>query len=103
VATHQHSRGESGLFGRPWPEDLWALESPHRRGADLNDHLQWIWEKVRPHQEYFRAVAAEEDTEVDLFCGYRSDCAECGFEICPEALKITQALDISLQVSVVLT
>jgi hypothetical protein len=103
VATHQHARGEEGLFGRPWPDDLWALESPRPRGADLNNHLQWIWEQVRPHQDYFRALSGEEDTQVDLFCGYRTDCAECGFEICPEALEITQALDIPLEVSVVLS
>jgi len=103
VATHRHARGEEGLFGRPWPEDLWALESPLPRGAALDDHLRWIWEKVRPHRDYFRRLAAEESTEVDLFCGYRTDCAECGFEVGPEALEITQALDIPLEVSVVLS
>jgi len=103
VATHQHARGEEGLFGRPWPEDLWALESPLPPGAALDDHLRWIWEKVRPHRDYFRRLADEDGTEVDLFCGYRTDCAECGFEVCPEALEITQALDIPLEVSVVLS
>jgi len=102
VATHQHARGEEGLFGRPWPDDLWALESPYPRGAALDEHLRWIWNEVRPHQAYFRALAAEEGTDVDLFCGYRTDCAECGFEVCPEALEITQALDIPLEVSILL-
>ncbi|MFB6232321.1 MAG: DUF4279 domain-containing protein [Salinibacter sp.] len=99
--THQHEHGDPGLLGRPWPKDLWALESPRSRGAPLSKHLNWLWEQVRPHQEYFRALAAEEDIDVDLFCGYRSDCAECGFEVRPEALTIVQALEIPLEVSVV--
>ena len=57
---------------------------------------------MRPHQAYFRELAAEESVDVDLFCGYRSDCAECGFEVRPEALKIVQALSIPLEISVVL-
>lgn len=101
-ATHRHRRGETGLAGRPWPEDLWALESSLPRGAPLSDHLDWLWNRVRPHRDYFRALAAEEGIEVDIFCGYRSDCAECGFEVQPDALKIVQALGVPLEVSVIL-
>lgn len=102
TASHQHQHGDPGLFGRPWPKDLWALESPLPRGAALSEHLTWLWEQIRPHREYFRALAAEDEVDVDLFCGYRSDCAECGFEVRPEALEIVQALEIPLEVSVVL-
>jgi hypothetical protein len=100
-ATHRHEHGEPGFFGQPWPNDLWALESPLPPGAALSDHLDWLWERVRPHRDYFRKLAAEDGIDVDLFCGYRSDCAECGFEVQPEALEIVQALDIPLEVSVV--
>jgi len=99
--THQHEHGDPGLLGRPWPRDLWALESPRPRGAALSTHLNWLWERVEPHQAYFRDLAAEEGIDVDLFCGYRSDCAECGFEVQPGALEIVQALEIPLEVSVV--
>jgi hypothetical protein len=101
TATHQHEHGDPSFFDEPWPQDLWTLESPLPRRAALGDHLGWLWEQVQPHQDYFRALAAEEGVEVDLFCGYRSDCAECGFGVQPEALKITQALNIPLEVSVV--
>lgn len=101
TATHQHEHGEPGFFGEPWPKDLWALESPRPPGAALGDHLDWLWTQVQPHQEYFRELAAEEGVDVDLFCGYRSDCAECGFEVQPQALRIVQALSIPLEVSVV--
>jgi hypothetical protein len=100
-STHQHEHGEPGFFGQPWPKDLWALESPLPPGATLSDHLDWLWTQVRPHRDYFRALAAEEGIDVDLFCGYRSDCAECGFEVRPEAVEIVQALEIPLEVSVV--
>ena len=100
-ATHQHEHGEPNLFGESWPNDLWALESPLPPGAPLSDHLDWLWAQVQPHQEYLRALADEDDINVDLFCGYRSDCAECGFEVQPEALEIVQTLDIPLEVSVV--
>ena len=99
--THQHEHGDPGLLGRPWPKDLWALESPLPRGAPLDKHLGWLWERVQPHQAFFRELAAEDGIDVDLFCGYRSDCAECGFEVQPEALEIVQALSIPLEVSVV--
>ncbi len=100
-ATHQHEHGEPSLFGESWPKDLWALESPLPPGAPLSDHLDWLWAQVQPHRDYFRELAAEEGVDVDLFCGYRSDCAECGFEVQPEALEIVQTLDIPLEVSVV--
>jgi uncharacterized 2Fe-2S/4Fe-4S cluster protein (DUF4445 family) len=60
-----------------------------------------LWAQVRPHQDYFRALAAEEGVDVDVFCGYRSDCAECGFEVRPGALTLVRALDVPLEVSVV--
>lgn len=101
TATHQHQHGEPGLLGRPWPKDLWALDAPLPRGAPLSDHLDWLWAQVRPHQDYFRALAAEEGVDVDVFCGYRSDCAECGFEVRPGALTLVRALDVPLEVSVV--
>jgi hypothetical protein len=99
--THRHRKGEAGMLGRPWPNDLWTLESPLPPAAPLADHLDWLWEQVHPHQEYLRALAAEDGVDIDLFCGYRSDCAECGFEMIPESLQIVQALDVPLQVSVV--
>jgi hypothetical protein len=101
TATHRHEHGDPGLLGRPWPKDLWALESPHPRGAPPSTHLNWLWERVQPHQAYFRDLAAEEGVDIDLFCGYRSDCAECGFEVQPDALTIVQSLEIPLEVSVV--
>lgn len=100
--THRHREGEPGLFGRPWPNDLWTLESPLAPHAPLNDHLDWLWDQVRPHQTYFRTLAREDGVDVDVFCGYRSDCAECGFEVVPDSLAIVQALDVPLEVSVVL-
>lgn len=100
--THRHREGEPGLFGRPWPKDMWTLESPIAPSAPLSDHLDWLWDQVRPHQDYVRTLACEDGVDVDVFCGYRSDCAECGFEVAPESLAIIQALDVPLEVSVVL-
>ncbi|WP_158666585.1 DUF4279 domain-containing protein [Salinibacter altiplanensis] len=103
TATHQHAHGEPGFFGQPWPKDLWALESPLPPDTALGEHLEWLWTRVEPHQDYFRGLAAEEGVDVDLFCGYRSDCDECGFEVQPDALNIVQALSVPLEVSVVFT
>jgi len=100
-ATHRHRHGDASLFGRPWPKDLWALESPLPRAASLSDHLDWLWDEVRPHRDYFRGLAEQDDIDVDIFCGYRSDCAVCGFEIRPASLKITQALEVPLEVSAI--
>ncbi|NBB74442.1 MAG: DUF4279 domain-containing protein [Bacteroidetes bacterium] len=101
TATHRHQHGEPSFFGEPWPNDLWALESPLPPGAALSDHLCWLWEQVRPHQAYVRSLVDDDGIDVDLFLGYRSNCGECGFEICPDALAITQALGIPLEVSVI--
>jgi len=43
----------------------------------------------------------DDGIDVDLFLGYRSNCGECGFEICPDALAITQAFGIPLEGSVI--
>jgi len=68
----------------------------------LDDHLSWLWETVRRHMDHLRDLTAEETVDMDLFCGDRSNCAECGFELGPESLQIVQALDIPLEMSVVL-
>jgi hypothetical protein len=101
TATHQHRQGEEGRFGRPWPSDLWTLESPRPPAAPLDDHLAWLWDQIQPHAAFFRSLAAEDGVDMDIFCGYRSDCAECGFEVTPDALTIVHALNVPLEVSVV--
>jgi len=99
--THKHRAGDEGLFGEPWPNDLWTLESMLPPAAPLDDHLDWLWNEVRPHRDYLRDLAVQDDVDMDVFCGYRSNCAECGFELAPTSLQIVEALDVPLQVSVV--
>ncbi len=102
TATVQHRRGELGLDGSPLPNDVWMIRSPLLSECSLSDHLLWIDGQVRPHFGYFRSLV-DAGVEVDLYCGYQSDCDHCGFELVPEALALAHDLGVRLGVGVIVT
>ena len=78
-----------------WSRDLWSLESPLPREEPLSAHLAWLWTQVGPHVDYVRSLIVD-GAAVDIFCGYISDCDHCGFDLDPGAMRLADALGVTL-------
>ena len=98
--TEAHRRGEARRAGSSWPNDVWILKSPLLAERPVSDHLLWLDQTLRPHLDYFRSLV-DAGVEIDLFCGYRSDCDHCGFSVNPEALALAHDLGVQIEVSVI--
>ncbi|MDP4073714.1 DUF4279 domain-containing protein [Acidovorax sp. A1169] len=62
-------KGEPWFAGKRWQEDLWRLDSPLGGVAPLDAHLQWLWQTIAPHQDYFRQlIALSSSAELVLGC-----------------------------------
>ena len=98
-----HRRGEVAheKTGRRWENDIWVLASPLGEEAESSEHLGWLWQRVRPHKDYFRSLV-ESGVEVDVFCGYRSNCDHCGFSLEPDAVEIARELGVRLEFSIII-
>lgn len=101
--SHIHLKGAiaNEKSGRRWPNDIWLLASPLAETAELTEHLNWLWQQVQPHQDYFRLLV-ESGVKMDILCGYRSNCDHCGFGVDPNAVEIAQKLGIRLEFSVII-
>jgi len=98
-----HCKGDLKYPGKSyvWENDIWMLDSPLDRKLELTDHLNWLWNTIKPHSAYFKSLL-ENGIHVDVFCGYRSDCDHAGFEVQPDALEIFTKLHIPFGVSCVI-
>jgi hypothetical protein len=83
----------------PCKEDAWFYESPLPESMPLEDHIGFLWSVVRPHVEYLKGLKSTH--QVDVFCGYRSNCDLAGFEVSSESLALFLALEIPFGVSVI--
>ncbi|MGH7963376.1 MAG: DUF4279 domain-containing protein [Candidatus Binatia bacterium] len=100
--THIHRQGEkpSPYATQPYEHDMWMLKAPLPREELLEKHLLWLKEQLSPHREYLRTLA--ESHTVDIFCGYRTDSDQGGFDLSPEALRLFTELGIRMCVSIII-
>lgn len=66
----------------------------------MSAHLQWLWERIGPHADYFRSLVAD-GVQVDVWCSYTTDCDHGGFTLEPDAAEIARSLGVPLHVSTV--
>lgn len=100
--SHQHRKGDKhGPRSRPFPTDMWALDSGLSEDALLGDHLDALWQKIRGGQAFLRELKSQ--AKVDIFCGYRSNVDHAGFEVPSTSLEMFQALGVPFGVSVIIT
>lgn len=98
--THLHRQGERrGPSSLAWRDDAWHFQPAVSENEPLELHLEALWEVVRPHVEYLKAL--KQRFQVDVFCGYRSNCDTAGFEVSHKCLVLFTALEVSFGVSVV--
>lgn len=67
--THAARKGEPRFAGKRWQEDMWRLDSPLGGVVSLDAHLQWLWQTIAPHEDYFRQlIALSSGAELVLGC-----------------------------------
>jgi hypothetical protein len=56
--------------GARWKHGQWSLESPLDTAADIEDHIEWLLERLLPVRERVAEVLAwDERIKADFFCG----------------------------------
>ena len=99
--THVHRNGDIRSAGaKAYEHDMWSLTAPVPREEPLERHLLWLKEHLSPHRAYIRNLA--DSCTVDIFCGYRTDSDQGGFELSPDALSVFSDLGIRMCVSVII-
>jgi Domain of unknown function (DUF4279) len=99
--THVHRKGErQGPSSAAWRDDAWHFDPALPESEPLERHIESLWEVVRPQIEYLKTP--KERFNVDVFCGYRSNCDTAGFEISHKCLELFTALEVPFGVSVII-
>lgn len=99
--THSHRRGDRRRpTADPWDHDMWSYTVPLPEDRPLEEHLLALWEVLRTHVSYLKHLKRE--LKVDVFCGYRSNSDQAGFEVSHEALVLFTELEIPFGVSIII-
>ena len=95
--THVHLAGDRAFrtSKRLLTEDLWMLDSPLKRRDHWDFHLQWLWEQVKPHADYFKSVLSCA-AWADVCLGCLSSCAWPVLEAHRSGLEIVRQLPLSI-------
>jgi hypothetical protein len=99
-STHLHRKGERrGETSPAWLDDAWHFQPLLPETEPLERHIEALWQAVRPHVEYLKAL--KQHFKVNIFCGYRSNCDTAGFEVSHKCLELFTALEVPFGVSVI--
>jgi hypothetical protein len=99
--TNTHRKGERRHANpnHSYQDDAWHFESPLSELEPLEHHLAALWLIIKPEVEYLKLL--KRNFNVDVFCGYRTNCDHAGFEISHKALELFTALEIPFGVSII--
>jgi hypothetical protein len=99
--TYQHRKGQRhGPQSPAFRDDAWHFEPPVADTEPLERHIEELWQVVRPAVEYLKGLKGH--FQVDVFCGYRSNCDTAGFEVSHRCLELFVALEVPFGVSVII-
>jgi Domain of unknown function (DUF4279) len=96
--THAHRRGELNMIGRPFPHDMWMLNSGLSDAEPLDAHLKWLIETLGPHYDLIRSLKS--NAEISIYCGLNCENDQCGFSLTTDALTIFTELGIPMEVTI---
>jgi uncharacterized protein DUF4279 len=97
--SYSHKKGEVGRIGRVFEFDMWSMKSPLENRMPLGKHLEWISETFEGKYEILQAIKLR--AKIDVFCWVTSG-EQDGFSLSPKALRIISALEIPMEVSLIL-
>jgi len=100
MPTRIHKKGERRTKrSPPYQHDMWSYTPDVNREKPLSVHLDTLWLELQGKVDVINEL--KKCFDVNIFCGYRSDCATAGFIIPHESLTIFQELELPFDVSVV--
>ena len=101
-SSHEHKKGEVRelKLNKRWENSVWILKSPLPKTDSLTKHLEWIWETIKPHIEYFKSLI-DANINIDIFCSYTSDCDNGGFELKPQVYEMLATLKVQIGFSII--
>lgn len=97
-ASHTHRKGDPGMTPRPYPQDLWLLDTPLPHTETLDAHLRWLRQTLAPHYGFLRAL--KETAQVRSYCGFSAD-DRGSFRVSGEGLSLFTELDIDMEIGLV--
>jgi hypothetical protein len=99
--TETHRKGERrGPRSLAYLDDAWHFQPPLPESAALEQHIDALWQVVRPHVGYLKLL--KQRYKVDVFCGYRSNCDHAGVEVPHTSLELFTALEVPFGVSIII-
>lgn len=101
TACHKVGEGFDPITKEAWENNIWYIKSPLPEKRHLDFHLKWLSKLVFPHEAFIQELI-KEGADVDVFCGYRSDCSLCGFDVKPKSLELFVRLGVRMSVSVII-
>jgi hypothetical protein len=97
--SHTHRKGESDRTKDKYRQDMWLLDSPLESERELDIHLRWLEEQLRPNYSYLKSLQTK--AQIDVFCSYTSEGDQAGFSLSPESLSLFTELGIKLELSLI--
>jgi hypothetical protein len=99
--TSVHRKGERREPRSPaYLDDAWHYQPALPESAPLEQHIDALWQVVKPHVEYLKSL--KQRYKVDVFCGYRSNCDHAGIEVSHTCLEIFTALEVPFGLSIII-
>ena len=100
--THSHRKGEKrGAKAAGYRQDMWSYSPPVEKSEPLHRHIDALWLKLKPHKHYI--LELKKSLNVDVFCGYSSNCDTAGIEVPHTSLEMFIELEIPFGVSIIVT
>jgi len=98
--THSHRKGDKyGPRSPGFKHDQWSYSPPIAEERPLEDHINALWEQIRPRRDYI--ISLKKIAKVDVFLGYRSNIDHAGVEVPHTCLEMFTSLEIPFGISIV--
>jgi hypothetical protein len=100
IPTTTGRRGDKvGPRSPPNKGDVWMYRASTPSERDLHEHIDDLWQVLKPHGDFLRRLKAH--ATVEVFLGYSSNIDHAGVKIPPKSLEMFTALELDLLLNIV--
>lgn len=100
MPTSSHLKGDRrSEMAKPYKQAMWAYEPNVPEEESLSRHLNALWAAIGENADAIKRL--KEKYQVDIFCGYRSDCDHAGFSVDHASLTVFHKLEVPFEMSVI--